>query len=299
MDSKGFAFIGGDLRQVEMAKRLANEGYNVYVFGIREDIQLNKFVEKSLTLQDAVNEAKYIILPLPCSTDGITINAPLYSEKIYSKELFSKLDSSSHVVFGGKISPYLIEDAQNKGITILDYFKREELIIQNAIPTAEGAIQIAMEEMAITIHGSRSLVLGFGRVGKSMAKALFGLGSNVSVEARSHKDLAWIKSYGYKPVNLSMLNKVIMNYDVIFNTVPKVIIDENLIKKIRKNCLVIDLASKPGGVDFSMAQQTGIKAIWALSLPGKVAPATAGDIILDVIFNIIYEREGEKWSLHI
>lgn len=53
------------------------------------------------------------------------------------------------------------------------------MAVLNAIPTAEGAIQIAMEEMPVTIHGSKALVLGFGRVGKTLAKMLDGIGAKL------------------------------------------------------------------------------------------------------------------------
>jgi dipicolinate synthase subunit A len=131
--------------------------------------------------------------------------------------------------------------------------------------------------------------LGFGRIGKILARMLLGIGANVTVEARKYQDLAWIKSYGYNGVHLNQLEKVIGNYDVIFNTIPSVILDTEILSKIKKDCLVIDLASKPGGVDFEMARDMGLKVIWALSLPGKVAPNTAGNIIKDTIFNIIDE----------
>lgn len=294
MDSKGFAFIGGDMRQVEMAKRMANEGYNVFVYGY-DEIELNKFVKKTNSIKEAINEAKYIILPLPCSVNGETINAPLYKNKIIARDIFKELDNR-HIVFAGKINSIIKKTAQEYDVNIVDYFEREELIVSNTIPTAEGAIQLAMEEMPITLHGSRSLVLGFGRVGKTLSKLLNSLGSEVTVEARKHVDLAWIKNYGYKPLHINSLEKVIMNFDVIFNTIPHVVLDEELIKKIRKDCLVIDLASKPGGVDFNTAKKQGINVIWALSLPGKVAPITAGNIIIDTIINIIEEMEGEEWS---
>jgi dipicolinate synthase subunit A len=54
--------------------------------------------------------------------------------------------------------------------------------------------------------------------------------------------------------------------------------------------LVIDLASKPGGVDFEYAQYKGIKTIHALSLPGKVAPVTTAMYMETVIYNIIKEE---------
>ena len=61
-------------------------------------------------------------------------------------------------------------------------------------------------------------------------------------------------------------------------------------KRIRKDCLVIDLASKPGGVDFKAASELGVKVVWALGLPGKVAPISAGRIIADTVMNILSER---------
>ena len=48
----------------------------------------------------------------------------------------------------------------------------------------------------------------------------------------------------------------------------------------------------PGGVDFDSAQRMGITAIHALSLPGKVAPKTSGEIIKNTIFNILEEEKA-------
>ncbi len=161
--------------------------------------------------------------------------------------------------------------------------------MDNAIPTAEGAIQIAMEEMPITLHNSNALVLGYGRIGKTLAKMLQGIGANVYVEARKYADVAWIRSYGYKAVSLSELTQTVKDMNVIFNTIPFVVLDNDILKMLNPECLIIDLASKPGGVDFDKAKEIGLKAIWALSLPGKVAPVTAAEFIKDTVFNIIEE----------
>jgi dipicolinate synthase subunit A len=161
--------------------------------------------------------------------------------------------------------------------------------VLNAIPTAEGAIQIAMEEIPITLHNSNILILGFGRIGKILAKMLQGLGANVFVEARKYADIAWIRSYSYKPVLLSDLKSRLEQMDVIFNTIPHVILDQDMLARLGKETLIIDLASKPGGVDFEKARDLGVKAIWALSLPGKVAPLTAAEFIRDTVYNIMDE----------
>lgn len=139
-----------------------------------------------------------------------------------------------------------------------------------AIPTAEGAIEIAMSETPITLHLSRCLVLGYGRIGKILSKMLAGIGAKVTVEARKFADLALIEGHGYEAIHMNDLKENIGGFDVIFNTIPSMVLDEDTLKKIRKDTLVIDLASKPGGVDFEAAKQLGIRVIWALSLPGKV-----------------------------
>jgi dipicolinate synthase subunit A len=163
------------------------------------------------------------------------------------------------------------------------------MAILNAIPTAEGAIQIAMEELPITLHNSNVLILGYGRIGKILAKMLHGIGANVYVEARKYADIAWIKSYCYKPVMLNEISQIIGDMNLVVNTIPSLILNCELLNKLNKDCLVIDLASKPGGVDFDKAKEFGIKAIWALSLPGKVAPVTAAEFIKNTVYNIIEE----------
>lgn len=146
-----------------------------------------------------------------------------------------------------------------------------------------------MQETPYTIHSSNCLVIGYGRVGKVMAKTLSGLSAHTYVAARKYSDIAWIKANGYNPVPIKELGDSIGKFDIIFNTVPSLVLDFRLLPKINKDCLIIDLASKPGGVDFEVARDLGKKVIWALSLPGKVAPDTAGDIIKDTIVNILEE----------
>ncbi len=287
VSSKRYSIIGGDLRSVKLAELIAQDGNSVNIYGFTTagfEIKL----EQSKTLAEAVVDSDVIIGPIPCSNDNEFINAPFHNESIHMNELFKAMNKNQ-LFLAGRISDKIAHLAQVCNVYTVDLLEREEMAVLNAIPTAEGAIQIAMEEMPITLHNSNSLVLGYGRIGKILAKMLHGIGSNVYVEARKYADLAWIKSLGYSPVMLSNLSHVVKNADVIFNTVPSMVLNYELLKLLNPECLIVDLASKPGGVDFSRAKELGLKAIWALSLPGKVAPVTAAGFIKDTTYNIIEE----------
>ena len=189
---------------------------------------------------------------------------------------------------GGKISDVVRKEAECRGLVISDYLLREELAVMNAVPTAEGAIQLAMEELPVTIDGAKCLITGYGRVGRTLSKRLVSLGAQVTVAARKFADLAWAKSTGCETLELENLADA-GDFDVIFNTVPVMLFGRDILKGMEKETLLIDLASRPGGVDFNAAAEMQIKTIWALSLPGRVAPKTAGAIIKKTILNMIKE----------
>jgi len=287
MNYKKYTVIGGDLRNVKLAELLAEDGNNVNIYGFNK-AGFEFRIKESEDLALAIDESDVIIGPLPCSNDNETLNTPFHTEKIYINEIFKTMNKNQ-LFIAGRISEKIEQLAEIYNVYSVDILKREEMAVLNAIPTAEGAIQIAMEEMPITLHGSNALIMGYGRIGKILAKMLSALGANVFVEARKYSDLAWIKSYGYKPIHINDIENYLEQMDVIFNTIPSIVLNVNKLKKIRKDCLVIDLASKPGGIDFDSAKNLGIKAIWALSLPGKVAPVTAANFIKETIYNIVNE----------
>lgn len=259
--------IGGDLRQLTLAKLLKDEGYHVFLYGFDKDIQTDDIdTEPDI---DFVLGSDIIILPVPVTFDGSTINSPYAKNPMTIDTLLDGINPSA-IIFGGQIQPNLEKAFENSSIAYRDYLKREELSIKNAIPTAEGAIEIAIAETPITIHGSKTLVLGYGKIGKILAKDLYGMGASTYVEARKYADLAMIEGHGYEPLPLGKLKDKIHEFDIIFNTVPSLILDSAILENVRKDALIIDLASKPGGVDFEAAKTFGVKVIWALSLPGNI-----------------------------
>ena len=170
---------------------------------------------------------------------------------------------------------------------VIDLLKREELTVLNTISTAEGAIQIAMEESTKTLHGSKILVMGFGRVSKILSNMLKGIGAEVYCETRTTVNCAWIKAYGYKPILLDELDNTLEQFDIIINTIPHIILNKEKLKLLRRDCIIIDIASNPGGVDRKAAKELGVKLIWALSLPGRVAPITSAEFIKETLENIL------------
>lgn len=287
--SKNLCIIGGDLRIVKLVEILVNDGYTVYTYALEEAESLNQYknVIQCKTIVDAISTSDIVIGPIPLSSNKIDINTPFSKVNISIEELFAKLDGKKFIA--GSISEEVLKLVEGKNIEIIDLMTREELTVLNTISTAEGAIQIAMQETLSTIHGSNVLVLGFGRIGKILSKMLNGIGARVSCEARKEADIAWIKAYGYNPVHLNVLEENIGNYDIIINTIPYLILDSQKLDKVKKDCLIIDLASNPGGVDREVAKQKGIKTIWALALPGKVAPITSAEFLKETIYNIFKE----------
>ncbi|MBQ6810669.1 MAG: NAD(P)-binding domain-containing protein, partial [Firmicutes bacterium] len=176
-----------------------------------------------------------------------------------------------------------------RGITVCDLCQEERFNIRNSIPTAEGAIAIAMNHMDITLNGCSAAVLGFGRIGKTLCRSLHALGTRVTAVSRNSKDQALSEIYGYRACSYGTLPHEAPEFDVIFNTVPSTVITEDLLAHMKKEAFVIDLASKPGGVDSTAALRYGVRVISALSLPGKVAPVTAGHIIADCLVERLQE----------
>lgn len=285
--SKKIAVIGGDMRQIFMAQCMDGEGYDVTLYGF-DRTHLWRGANYAKSIEDAVADAKVVVLGLPASIDKATVNTPCWNGRLYIEDILQKMEPES-VLAGGMISEELEIKCRARNLIPADYFKREDLTILNGIPTAEGAVGIALEELPYTLHDCNCLVAGFGRVGEILTHLLQGMGAKVTCTARKHEDLAWIKAYGYQARQTKDLKNIIHEYTAIFNTIPSKIFTREVLRNVRNDAVVIDLASKPGGVDFEAAKDLGIKVIWALSLPGKVAPATAGRIIKDTIVNMINE----------
>lgn len=281
---KNIAIIGGDLRIVKLVEMLEKENYNVTTYCMEKAEEVKN---KSNSLQECVKNADIIIGPLPLSSNDEYINSPFSDNKLTVNELLDNIAGKTFIA--GAIKQEVYNKADESNINMLDIMKREELAVLNAISTAEGAIQIAINETQKNVHGNNVLVLGFGRIGKILSKMLDGIGAKVACEARKTTDLAWIKAYGYEPINLIELKENLNRFDIIINTIPFVVLDKEMLKVVKKDALIIDLASNPGGVDKQAIKELGIKFNWALSLPGKVSPITSAEFMKETLINMFKE----------
>ncbi|HEX2985962.1 MAG TPA: dipicolinate synthase subunit DpsA [Caproiciproducens sp.] len=285
IDINSFCVLGGDKRQIALAESIAADGYNVYTVGF-DQIDFSGDVKKS-TLDEAVQKCENIILPLPVTSDGKYLNTVYSNRKIALDNDFAEKMRRKQV-YGGMMGKLYQTSEIWDSIDTYDYYTREEFAVHNAVPTAEGALEIAIHEYPGTVSGSQCLVVGFGRTGKILAWMLRGIGAKVYVSYRKPSDLAWIESYGYSAIPVDSICDH-EQYDIIFNTAPAMVFNRKLLSKMRSNPIIIDLSSMPGGVDFETATKFGIKTIHALSLPGKVAPKASGEIIKNTIYHIMEE----------
>ena len=285
--SEKIIFLGGDLRMSAAAGYLAENGRDVTVFALEGTTE--KAVKCAESLSRALKGADHVVLPLPVTRDGKTLMTPLSDEVIVLGDLPGKLSQAGvKSVSGGLIPNGFRSDCERMGLTLFDYGKSDAFAIANALPTAEGAVGIALRELPITLSGAKALVIGRGRIGRVLSRMLDRLHADVSVSARKESDLAAIRADSLHAMKSGELGKVFAagyQPDVIFNTVPALLLDRQTLGELKKHTLVIDLASDPGGVDKTAAAELGHRVITALSLPGRTAPVTAGRILGELLLH--------------
>ena len=269
--NKTICMIGGDERNNILAELLKKE-YIVKTYGEKD-------------IKELLKNSDCVVGGIPFSRDNETINMGRPLEKVTVENLFTNMKDVKKLI-AGSFSQKVKELAQKYQIELYDFLDDEDFAVYNAIPTAEGAIAIAIEKTKRTINDSNCVVLGYGRIGKCVADLLKGLHANVTVVARKDEDFAWIKAMGYTGKKYSDLEAILPSTDILFNTVPALVIQEEL-NYMRKDSLIIDLASKPGGIDFELAQAKGIEAELALGLPGKVAPKSVAEYMFNKVKKVI------------
>lgn len=284
------AFVGGDARIIEVIRRMSELDAVTRLFGFdRIDLQLPDMQKLELSPQ-ALAEVDVVVLPVAGMNEDGTIDAKFSSATLMFDEDHFAAITKAAPVFTGIARPRLMSLAKRHGLNLIKLMELDEVAILNSIPTAEGAIAMAMENTEITIHGSTCAVLGLGRSGMTLARVLAALGAQVLLGARKEGDLARAKEMGLTPFSLTEIDDAIDHVDIIFNTIPAPILTSEVLTHVQRSAVIIDIASAPGGTDFRYAERRGIKALLAPSLPGMVAPKTAGRIIAQSLERLIREQ---------
>lgn len=279
--------VGADRRQSFAAARLS-EHAEVYTYGTEGEAA--DTVNEISSFDKLPGSADLLVLPI---MGAGRLSVPCAEGKV-DAERFAGCLSPRALVTGGMLGSELAELYNSLGFDTADYFRREELQIKNAVPTAEGTLSVIFSQCEETVFGMPMLICGWGRVAKACARLLGAVGAKVTVAARSPAALADAQTMGFDTIHISALSAHADGFRVIINTVPALVLTAEVICRTSRNCLIIDLASKPGGTDFSACEHFGRRSVHALSLPGKYSPITAGEIIADTVWNIYCERSGSN-----
>lgn len=278
-----FGVIGGDERMKYLAQSIAADGYPVCVCGLEKLGTCRGAAECDLPQLAA--KSSVILLPLPATKDGLFLNAPYAENEFRLDDDFARLFMHK-TVCGGMLQRLTASSSLWREIEPEDYYRREELAVGNAIPTAEGAVGIAIREYPGTINGAKCLITGFGRIGKNLAIILRGMGAEVFCAARKKADLMQMRAFGVQPLTYREISR---RFDLIFNTVPAKVLTSPVLMQQTRDTLIIELASAPGGTDLKRAEELHLHVIDAPSLPGRVAPKTAAEYIKEAVYNILEE----------
>ncbi|MBR7161855.1 MAG: NAD(P)-binding domain-containing protein [Clostridia bacterium] len=269
-----FAVVGGDRRSFYAAKRLREYGFETKIFGLEN--------EETYDPTEKIRTAA-VLLPIPFTKDGIHLFAPESKEKILISDVLQSV-SENAVIFAGNAN----------GVTdkrILNYGKRNDFALMNAVPTAEGALLLALQNGKTTVCGKKIGVIGFGRIASAVAKLFSAVGADVTVFARKEQARAEAHILGYTAKPISALTECAEEYELLMNTVPSKIFERDILKRIRKDSYIMELASAPFGVDFEEAASLGVRTLLASGLPGKYFPETAGCAVAETVLNVLREKQ--------
>ena len=258
-----FSFLGGDSRTPWTRSYLEDAGCRIVDF--------------------SSNEITHFVLPLPAFTsDGAISGGPPFAA--WEARLHPGI-----TVLGGKL-----ESRQNllehTGATVLDYFHDEFLTAANAAITAEGALLLAMEQLPVTLADTPVLVIGWGRIGQLLSRKLQALGAHVTASARRSRDLGMIQALGLQTATTGQWENL-SAYRVIFNTVPSPVLTAQALAQTQPNCLLVELASAPGGIEADGSRSF----LRASGLPGKTAPETAGRLVGKTVLRLAMSQERSPY----
>lgn len=181
-------------------------------------------------------------------------------------------------VIGGNLSHPTLQNYRQ-----IDLLQDAQYLAQNAAITADCALRIAGNQLPVVFENCPILIIGWGRIGKCLAKKLKALGADICVAARKETDRATLCALGYRTEDPSALQHCLMRYRVIFNTAPDAVLTKSQTLYCRPDCVKIDLASIQGIY--------GSDVIHARGLPGKQTPESSGILIANTIIRLLRKED--------
>jgi dipicolinate synthase subunit A len=283
------AVVGGDLRMVEHMRQARAAGAVVQHYGSVPGSEEAAGCPAAPSFAAAIKGARIISCPIP----GVGTDDALYTgftkEKLFCTTEILSTAAEGAMLFSGRITPRMHEWAKGTPVAMISYGEDDPLAILHAVPTAEGAIKVAIENTETTLLGLNTLCIGLGRVGMSVAQAFEGMKAKVTLAARNPSQLARAWAMNTTPLALKDLGARIGEFPLIVSSASGLVLTRDILEKVDPKALIIDLCSPPGSVDFPAAEALGLKVIWARAQAGT-APRTAGYNEWQVMMRIVRER---------
>lgn len=280
---------GGDERFVCLCRLLAEKQLcTLYTLGFGERLAAVPGLRNLSQISELRQQPDILILPLPLSSDGVHLRAPFHDGNPVLLRYLLDLCHRDTLVFCGRADEAFRADCRQRGLILTDYMDDEAFTVKNAAATAEAAVTLACELRLRTLFGSRVLVLGGGRIAKNLCRLLQAYGAQVICAARSPEQRVWAVLAGAAGVSLDDIPEP-EQIDLVFSTIPRTVFGEAELSRLRRDCLLIELASLPGGIDERAAGQMGLRLVKALSLPGRTVPESAARWLLELIL----QKEAE------
>ena len=237
------------------------------------------------------SSSDYVVTPIPFTRDNYYIT----EENIKVDELiFSLKKRQGSVLITGALNKECIEKLKINGIKYYDIMENEEFLLNNSVATAEGTIKTVMENSVKTIKDTSFIVIGYGRIGRELTRLLKSFNSDVTVVTRRKEVIDELGEKKIKSELTSNLEKIVKGKNIIINTAPAIFLNKKVLEKVSSDTIIIDVASKPGGVDFIEAEKRGLKVLWELGIPSKYSPDSASMYVKNEVDKII-----KKESLNV
>lgn len=227
-----------------------------YENGLRSDACVQYI--RGLDCFEGVEEL--LLLPIPSTRDNKTI----LGTNIVIDSLISLVDGASLVV-GYSLPATFKSTLTGVGCPVHDVGCDEEFLCENAELTAQAALGILLNTAGASVSDLRVGIVGYGRIGKRLARLLLCLGSSVRVYSSDVGKRLDLGEWGITTA-LSAKDADLSELDVLVNTAPAAIFDtEHFPEGLR----VIDLASGDNFPGLSSVEKYP-------SIPAKMFPRSAG-----------------------
>lgn len=290
-----YSVIGGDIRQVYLVEELAQHTNRICCYALcsspNERHCSSVSVYEAASLTESCSASPCIVCPIPFSRNGPFLNQSAFDENLSIYQLLSNLRPGQSF-FAGCIPDDFKATAEEIGVHVFDLMSDPSLSLFNTIATAEGAICEAIKRSPINLHQSSCAILGYGRCGRTLSHYLKGMFCNIYVASIQAEECAQAALIADKTGTLQNFGSCVGEFDFIFNTIPSMVVPSRLLEKMKSSVTIIDIASAPGGVDFTAARELGISAVLCPGLPGKYAPVSSARAVKETIEKI---KDGKEF----